>query len=210
MTAVQPRRRYDSAIRRERAAQTRERIVTAGAELVRNTSIRDWRGVTIRAVAERAGVNERTVYRHFANERALRDAVMHRLEDEVGIDLSEVCLDDLPEVVTRLFTHVSAFRLETRPPLDPTLVEANRRLHDALNAAVAEHTAGWPAADRKVAAAALDVLWSVGSYERVVRDWQMGRDEAIRTITWMIGLVAQALREGRRPPRARRTTDDGD
>jgi len=153
-------------------------------------------------------VNERTVYRHFANERALRDAVMHRLEDEVGIDLTQVTLDDLPDVVARLFTHVSAFRLETRPPLDPTLVDANRRLHDALNTAVAEHTDGWSAEERKVAAAALDVLWSVGSYERVVRDWHMDRDEAIRTITWMIGLVAEAVRDGRRPPRARRAADD--
>src|SRR5690606_23228727 len=62
---ARPTRRYDSALRRERALATRARIVTAGCELLQASSLRDWRGVTIRAVAERAGVNERTVYRHF-------------------------------------------------------------------------------------------------------------------------------------------------
>jgi hypothetical protein len=32
-------------------------------------------------------VNERTVYRHFANEGELRDAVLEGLRDEAGVDL---------------------------------------------------------------------------------------------------------------------------
>ncbi len=84
-----PRRRhYDTSLRQKRAAETRERIVTAGVELLHGSSIRDWRPLTIRGVAERAGVNERTVYRYFGNERGLRDAVMQRLEEEAGIDLA--------------------------------------------------------------------------------------------------------------------------
>lgn len=197
------RRRYDNSLRRERATQTRDRIVAAGAELLRESSIRDWRGVTIRAVAERAGVNERTVYRHFANERALRDAVMHRLEQEVGVDLAELRLGDVADVAARILRHVSGYPLSPRPPLDPTLVEANRRQHDALLAAVKEHAERWTSADRTVAAAMLDVLWAVGSYERLVNDWQLDRDEAIRGITWTIELVEDAIRDGRRPPRAR-------
>ena len=72
MGVVTERRRYDSTRRREQAAETRGRIVTAGTELLQATSIRDWRALTIRAVAERAGVNERTVYRHFGGEQAKR------------------------------------------------------------------------------------------------------------------------------------------
>src|SRR5207302_3840377 len=89
------RRRYDNTLRRERAGQTRDRIVGAGAELLHESSIRDWRALTIRAVADRAGVNERTVFRHFANERALRDAVMQRLEQQAGIDLTQLGLDGI-------------------------------------------------------------------------------------------------------------------
>jgi AcrR family transcriptional regulator len=199
VTSTQPRRSYDSTLRRERAAQTRENIVTAGAELVRESSIRDWRGVTIRAVAERAGVNERTVYRHFANERALRDAVMHRLEGDAGVDLEQMRLEDVADVTARVLRYVAAYPLSARPPLDPTLADANRRQHAALLAAVAAHTPKWSDAERSAAAGALDVLWGVASYERLVNDWQLDRDAAIGAITWVIGLVEEAVREGRRP-----------
>jgi AcrR family transcriptional regulator len=193
------RRRYDNTLRRERAAQTRERIVTAGAELVHESSIRDWRGVTIRAVAERAGVNERTVYRHFANERALRDAVMHRLEGEAGIDLEAMRLGDIATVAARTWRYVSAYPRDPRPPLDPTLVAANRRQHDALLAAVTAHAAGWPEEDRRLAAAMFDVLWAVGAYERLVVDWELDRDQAVRAITWVIRMVETAVRDGEQP-----------
>jgi AcrR family transcriptional regulator len=199
--AETPKRRYDNTRRREQANETRTRIVTAGAELVHESSIRDWHGVTIRAVAERAGVNERTVYRHFANERALRDAVMHRLEREVGIELSELTLDDFADAAARLFRFVASHRRDERFPLDETLVDANRRQHDALLAAVKAHADRWPSSDRTVAAAMLDVLWAIGSYERLVNDWQLDGDDAIRGISWVIGLVEDAVREGRRPPR---------
>jgi AcrR family transcriptional regulator len=204
--ADRARRPYDSALRRERAAQTRERILAAGAELIRGSSIRDWRGLTIRAVAARAGVNERTVYRHFANERALRDEVMHHLEQEVGVDLGRMRLEDVAEAAARIFQHVSAYPLDRRRPLDPTLVEANRRQHDALAAAVERRAKRWPESDRTLAAATLDVLWSVASYERIVVDWHLDHDDAIRAITWAIRLVENAVRDGRRPPRAQTPT----
>jgi len=194
-----PRRGYDSTLRRARAEETRERIVAAGAELLRGSSIRDWDAVTIRAVAERAGVNERTIYRHFANERALRDALMQRLEADTGIDLARMRLDDVADVTARIFRHVSAYRIDPRPALDPTLAATNRRQHDALLAAVEAHTAQWSADDRKLAAAVFDVLWAVGSYERLIVDWELDREEAIRAITWVIGLVEDAIRCDHRP-----------
>lgn len=198
------KRRYDNSRRREQAEQTRARIVQAGAELVRESSIRDWRGVTMRAVAARAAVNERTVYRHFPHERALRDAVMQRLEDQVGIDLDALRLGDVAATGARIFEFVSTWQARRPSPatLDPTLVDANRRQHDALLAAVKEHAARWPSPDRTLAAGILDVLWAVGSYERLVNDWQLEHNDAVRAITWAIGLVEDAIREGRRPPRA--------
>jgi AcrR family transcriptional regulator len=196
---VRARRRYDTRLRRQQAAGTRERIVAAGSELLHGSPIRDWQALTIRAVAERAGVNERTVYRHFVNERGLRDAVMHRLEEEAGIDLTALRLENVAAVAARIFRHVSAYPLEPRPPLDPTLTEAGQRQRKALLGAVAARTAGWPEADRVVVAGMLDVLWSVASYERLVIDWQLDRERATRGIAWVMGLVEAAVREGRRP-----------
>ena len=210
MTATRPasaRRRYDSALRRERAAQTRERIVAAGVEILRRSSIRDWRAMTVRAIAERAGVNERTVYRHFANERALRDSVMQRLEIDAGIDLTQMRLEDITDVTARILRFLGSYPLDPRPPLDPTLADANRRQHEALVGAVTECATRWPAEDRTLAAAMFDVLWAVASYERLVLDWELDSEDAIRAITWVTELVEDAVREGRRPSRARRRTD---
>ena len=44
-----------------------------------------------------------------------------------------------------------------------------------------------------------DVLWSVASYERLVVDWQIESERAIRGITWVIELVEEAVRSGRGP-----------
>jgi AcrR family transcriptional regulator len=196
---VRARRGYDSTLRRERAAATRQRIITAGSELLHGSSVRDWRALTVRAVAERAGVNERTVYRHFVNEQGLHDAVMHRLEQEAGVDLVGLELEGIAGVATRILEHVSSFPLESRAPTDPTLVDANQRQRQALLLAVAARSATWSPADRTIAAAMLDVLWSVATYERLVVGWELERDQAIQAITWVIGLVTDAVGQGRRP-----------
>ncbi|HWC37452.1 MAG TPA: helix-turn-helix domain-containing protein, partial [Acidimicrobiales bacterium] len=147
------RRRYDSPLRRQRAAETRERIIAAGAALLHGFPIWNWRALTVRAVAEQAGVNERTVYRHFATERELRDAVMTALEHEAGVDLEGLRLEGIQEVTARIFEYVSTFPLEARTPRDPTVAAANERQREALLAAVAPLTADWPDVDRAIAAA---------------------------------------------------------
>ncbi len=192
-------RAYDSPLRRAQAASTRDGILDAACALLRDSSIRNWRSLTIRAVANKAGVNERTVYRYFSNERGLRDAVMGHMEDAAGIDLSNLRLEDIAQVAGRIFAHVSSFQFEPKPPLVPTLTEASLRQREALHDALEPWTAEWPAEDAVAIAAVFDVLWSVGAFERVVADWQLERNQAIEVLTWTIGLVAEAVRQGRHP-----------
>jgi AcrR family transcriptional regulator len=192
-------RRYESPVRRRQALETRERIVEAGCTLLRRSGIRDWRALTIRGAALQAGVNERTVYRYFGNERGLRDAVMHRLEEKAGIELEGMRLEDVAGIAARIFAHVSAYPGRPKAPLDPTLSEAGMRQKDALLAALGERTPGWTDPERHAVAALLDVLWNVATYERLVTDWEMDLDQAVETVTWAIGLVDAAVREGRRP-----------
>jgi AcrR family transcriptional regulator len=180
-------------LRRQRAAETRERIIAAGSELLHGSSVRDWQGLTIRAVAERADVNERTVYRHFTNEQGLHDAVMHQFEEQAGIDLRGMQLQDVADVTARIFAHISSYPSEARQPLDPTLLDAKQRQHEALLAAVTAEAGAWPEPDRSVVAAVLDVLWGVASYERMVVDWQMDPAEATRGVSWVIDLIHQAV-----------------
>jgi len=193
------RRTYDSSRRQEMADATRRRIVTAGSELLHGSHVRDWEALTIRAVAERARVNERTVYRHFGNERTLRDAVMHQLEAEAGIELEGMRLGDVAGLAARIFRHVSSFRLAPGPVLDATLSQTRQRVHGALIEAVTSEAAGWSDQDLAMAGAMLDLLWSVGAYERLVRDWGFDADQATRAITWVIAMVEDAVRGGRAP-----------
>ncbi len=196
-----PRRGYDNRRRHQQAAETRDRIVTAATELLHGSSIRDWRGLTVRAVAERAGVSERTIYRHFGAERGLRDAVMRRQEQEAGIDLAALGLDDVAVFTERTLRHVSTYPRAPRPELDPTLTATTRRLHEALVRAVSAEAEAWAEPDRILAAAVLDVLWSVASFERLSGDWQLGTDDAIRGLAWAVRLVQEAIERGDGPSR---------
>lgn len=52
---------------------TSERIITAFIELFRDYG---YKGTTTRAVAERAGVNEVTIFRHFGNKKSIMEAAL--------------------------------------------------------------------------------------------------------------------------------------
>ena len=124
---------------------------------------------------------------------------MHRLEERAGIDLEGMQLSDVVDMATRIFVHVSSYPVRPKPLLDPTLADANIRQRKALFTALREGTAGWEETDRQAVAAILDVLWSVATYERLVSDWEMEPTEAIRSVTWAIDLITEAVRDGTRP-----------
>lgn len=187
MDAARPRR-YVSPVRRQQADHTRERIVVAGVELVRGFDSWDWSGLTFRAVAQRAGVGERTVYRHFPNERELRDAIMARLGEEAGVDYAQLTLGDVGEVAGRMFRSLGAFAVSdvTSPPDDPTFVAVDQDRREALLRAVAESKPDLAPQQQRTLAAVLDVLWGVPSYDRLVSAWGMSPDDAVGVLRWAI------------------------
>lgn len=197
--ATPARRRYDSPIRRQQAAETRARIVAAGAELAHGFSKWNWQGMTVRAVAERAGVNERTVYRHFGSERELRDAVMGRLTEEAGVPLDELELDSFADHAAQVYRYLASFPTSPSAADDPTFSDVDVRRRDSLARAVESATEGWPDDERRIVSAVLDVFWTVPTYERMLGAWELGPDEAGRAARWIIGLVRQALSEDHRP-----------
>ena len=193
------RRRYESPVRQQQTSDTRERIVSAGSELVHGFPAWDWRGLTFRAVGERAGVSERTVHRYFATERALRDAVVQRLVEESGVALGTLELADFASTTARLFNYLSSFAATPASGPEPSLAAIDLYRREALLGTVVRATPEWPSPEREMAAAILDMLWNVPSYERLVTAWQLDADQATRAITWVIGLVETAIREDRRP-----------
>jgi AcrR family transcriptional regulator len=201
-SSIASRRGYDNRVRQQKAAETRERIVTAGTELVHRFDTWEWRDLTFRAVAERAGVGERTVYRHFPTERHLHDAVMQRLESEAGIRYEDVDLTNLAEVTGRVFASLQRFsvRQSVQTSTDPTFVTVDHRRHEALLRAVSEAAPHWSDTDRRLAAGLLDVLWNLPSYERLVRVWGIDGDNATQAIGWLMDKVVQSIRHDQPPP----------
>ena len=70
--------------------ETRSRILAAARELFERHGTR---GTTTREIAERAGVNEATLFRHFGSKRALLDAMR---EQACGTDYLRATIAALP------------------------------------------------------------------------------------------------------------------
>ncbi|MBX7430898.1 TetR/AcrR family transcriptional regulator [Mycobacterium sp. Y57] len=200
--SIAPRRSYDNRARREKAARTRDRIVTAGSELAHEFDSWDWRGLTFRAVAQRAGVGERTVYRHFPTERLLHDAVMERLEQDAGIAYEDVDLTNLDRVTGRVFASLHRFsvRGSVNDPHDPTFATVDQRRREALRRSVLTAAPQWSDTERRMAAGLLDVLWNVPAYERMVGAWGLDGPAATRAITWLMAKIVDAIEQGEPPP----------
>jgi AcrR family transcriptional regulator len=195
---IASRRRYNSPLRQRQAAQTRERIISAGAKIAHRLGSWDWRGLTFKAVGMRAGVAERTVHRYFSTERDLHDAILQRLVQESGVSLDGLALSDFASIVARVYKYLSSF---APSPIvnDPALASLDQQRREALLSAVSRSTREWPETDQAMAAAMLDMLWNPPSYERLIVAWRLDTDRAIQAITWVIGLIEKAIRKGGRP-----------
>jgi AcrR family transcriptional regulator len=195
------RRPYDSPVRRQRTEETREQILTAGARIAHGLSGWDWRGLTFRAVGEGAGVSERTVHRYFATERQLRAAVLQRLVQESGIVLDSLELDNFSKVATGLLGYLSSFAATAKQESDPSMAAIDQSRRQALLGAVTRAARQWPEGERAMAAAMLDILWNPPTYERLLDAWGLDVDQAAGAITWLAGLIEEAVRGNRRPAR---------
>src|SRR3954447_1908616 len=84
-----PKRNYVSSARASAAAATRERIIAAGARLLReDASIANF---SLDVVAKAAGVTRLTVYNQFGSRRGLLEAVFDEIAHQGGLfELAEV------------------------------------------------------------------------------------------------------------------------
>lgn len=74
--------------RTDQLERTRTAIVDAAAEFL--SSEADPREFTMQAVADRAGVSHRTLYRHFEDRQDLIDAAARHWEQQVGMAFDEI------------------------------------------------------------------------------------------------------------------------
>ena len=184
------RRPYDSTLRRQRAGETRERIVAAGSDLLRGSSIRDWRTVTSARWPSGPGQHEDGVpaLRQRAAAARCRDAPARRRRASTSRPAARGRAD-----VTTRSQEVAAHPLEAEHRSTRT-AQAGQRVGRLL-AAVAAHTAlvGRARTGRR------DVRrpWAVRPTTMVI-DWQPSRPGGPR-ITWGSGCRGRRT-IGREPP----------
>lgn len=94
-------RAYHSPLRERQAANTRREILQAAAELIESDGLADF---SLREVAARADVSERTLYYHFPNRQAVLDA----LADWVDEQLRERRLQDDPRNIEDFPARIAA------------------------------------------------------------------------------------------------------
>ena len=193
------KRAYNSVVRQQQSHQTREQIIRSGVELSREFSSWDWKNLTFRAVSERAGISERTVYRYFATEQALKDAVMQHLVQESGIDLNALTLTEFGNIIKGLFQYMQSFAAKVKEPEDPTFSSVDKERRMALLRSVMQETPGWTEAQQHIVTATLDILWQPSTYERLAQGWNFDSSQSLATLTWMIDLIENAIKNGIKP-----------
>lgn len=172
---VSDSRTYNSPLREEQARQTRELILETLVELVSEQGAAD---LAIRDLARRAGVSERTVYRHFPDRAALLDGLADYVGARSDWPISRrvpTTLVELVESIAPTFASFDAREAETRAlvllNLDPARVATmTRRNQSMLRETVARE---FPNLSESRQREAVSVIHLLGSS----RTWLRFRDQ---------------------------------
>lgn len=151
----------------------------------------------MRAVAARAGVGERTIYRYFESREGLREAVADHLRPMLGVPLCATA-DELEEYATRLFE-----RFETNRELTMAFVGSGWTQSElaatrsqnlaALRALLGDAHPSAPGPDLDRAAASLRTVLSGAGW--VYQRASCGRSpaEIVDSAVWLIRVVREQL-----------------
>jgi AcrR family transcriptional regulator len=190
------RRKYDMSWRAKRQEETRRRIVEATVELHESVGMAR---TTISAIAEKAGVERLTVYRHFPDERALFSACSaHYMGANPPPDpASWTQITDPEERLRTALSEVYAYHSRTEPmmanffrdaPLKPVLVEVGApylQLFERMRYVLAT---GWGAEDERLALllAALGHALDFQTWRSLVRQQGLGDEQAVELMAKMV------------------------
>jgi len=199
MSADSPRP-YNSPLREEQARQTRAQILDALTELLADRRADE---ITTREIAERAGVSQPTVYRHFADRIALLNGITDRINqlaaesEEGGYALESI--DEVGPRVEWLFTISETIPVEMRAEAllnaDPRRFGDDTRRHsDEMLALVAAEFPELVERHHVQLAGLLRCLGSSQSWLRMREEFGVPGGEAGPLMRWAIDTIVGAVR----------------
>ncbi len=190
-------RKYELKKRAEQQEQTRQRIVEATVELHEALGPAK---TTISAIAERAGVQRLTVYRHFPDEESVfractsHWAAQHPRPDPAGWTGVADPIDRLRLAITELYAYyergepmlTSARRdVPLLPALAKVLAEAEAPYWERVRRAL---VAGWALADeqRAIVLVAIDHATAFPTWQSLVRKGGLTNEQAVALMVCLI------------------------
>lgn len=186
---------YNSPLRASQAAATRERIVAACVALMQRGA-----DLTYAAVAAAAGVQERTVYRHFPAKQDLEAALWDWIVEH--LTHADFAASDEDQLVAAMRESFAGFDADA--PLIQSMLRSPqglgvRRHQQPTRRAMFEACADSAVPDappqvRERAAAVLQVLYSAASWDLLRSFWDMDAAEAADTIELGIRSLLSGLR----------------
>lgn len=177
---------------------TRERLLGAAMACVE-----EGEEPTMRGVAQRAGVGERTVYRYFESRDALAEALRPRFAERAGVPLCAEAagLEDYAAELFGVFERNRALiaAMVGAAWMAPHFRRSRRGNLDAMRALLDAAYPGAPEADRAAAASALRAALSGSAWVYLRESCGVPQAEVVAHARWLVrALTAKLARAARR------------
>ncbi|PWS38020.1 TetR/AcrR family transcriptional regulator [Falsiroseomonas bella] len=189
-------RRYESPLRRAQAEETRRLILAAVGRLFESAP---GQVLSFDAVAAEAGVQRRTVFRHFPTKDDLLAAFWAWMNRGVALRTwpeNEADLLAMPPVTFAGFDRQEGLiraALET-PAGREMRRQANPERQAAFRRSLADATRGRDPRRARQAEAVIQLLYSATAWQSLRDNWDMTGAEAGEAVAWAIGELLAALR----------------
>lgn len=194
-------RSYVSPLREEKARETADAILAALFGLMEESGGAP-EAIAMEAIAERAGVTRRTVFRHFPTKAALLEAFWSWLNARIGVSPTPQALADIVEGPVRTFprfdAHEAAIRASLHSPAGRemrmgALPGRRASFAQALSPALADAA---PADAARILALA-HLLYSASAWE-VLKDYGgLTGAQAGEAATWALEVILSAITPGK-------------
>jgi AcrR family transcriptional regulator len=194
-------RPYSSPLREAQARQTRDAILDALTQLLAEQPADE---ITTRAIAERAGVSQPTVYRYFPDRPALLDGLAHRVDALAGTDAWPATLDELVQRTTAFFvgpdSHAAVTTAEAVLNADPRRYSrSTRERTQAMQRLVIEAFPEYGDRDHMRITALLRSIVTIQTWLRMREEFGMSGTESGPVVQWALETLVREIRAGNFP-----------
>jgi len=192
---MQGRRPYSSPLRARQAEHTRELILAA---LERCFERSDATEVSIEAVAEEAGVERRTVFRHFPSREVLFDAFWLWFNARLALPLAPATPQEFVaaprDAFARFDTTPGVVRAALHSPSGRAMrLRGAQARREAFARALAPLLAARPEAERRRITALTHLLYSAPAWEVMTEFGGLTGPEAGEAAAWALELILSAV-----------------